>query len=118
MAADFAVDAVIGAFLLFDGAGAHQAQRPPLELIFVLVGQDGGFVGGDGLADGDDFDFVAVGVAETVFDERGGELGDVYAEPSAAEFFGGVNGGAAAAEGIEDEIAGVAAGGDDAFEEG
>ena len=44
---DLAVNAVVGPFLLLDGPRADQAQRPPLELIFVLLGQDGGFVGRD-----------------------------------------------------------------------
>src|SRR5437016_13486760 len=39
---DFAVNAVVGAFLLLDGARADETKRPPLELIFVFVGQ---FVG-------------------------------------------------------------------------
>jgi hypothetical protein len=33
---DFAVNAVVRAFLLLDGAGADEAERPPLELIFVV----------------------------------------------------------------------------------
>ena len=49
--------------------------------------------------------------------EGDGQVGDVDANPAAAEFFGGSDGGAAAAEGIEDDIAGIAAGLDDAFEQ-
>ena len=45
-------------------------------------------------------------------------MGDVDADPGAAEFLGGVDGGAAAAEGVEDDVARVAAGVDDAFEQG
>ena len=97
-------------FFCSHGPSADQAQGPPLELEFVLLGQDVGFVGRGRLADRDDFDFVAVGVAQAVLDERGGELGDVDADPFAAELLGGVNGGATAAEGVENEIAGVAAG--------
>jgi RNA polymerase sigma factor (sigma-70 family) len=36
---DFAVDAVVGPFLLLHGSRADEAQRPPLESIFDLLGQ-------------------------------------------------------------------------------
>nr|WP_245639406.1 hypothetical protein [Rubellimicrobium mesophilum] len=45
-------------------------------------------------------------------------MGDVDADPAAAELLRRVDGGAAAAEGLEHEVAGVGGGGDDAFEEG
>ena len=45
-------------------------------------------------------------------------MGDVDADPAAVEALRDLNGGAAAAEGIEDEIAFVGTGFDDAFEEG
>jgi len=48
---DFAVYAVVRAFFLPDGARADEAERPPLELIFVLLGEGGGFVGRGGFAD-------------------------------------------------------------------
>jgi hypothetical protein len=101
---------------LLHGARADEAQRPPLELIFVLLGQRGGFVGGDGFADGDDLDLVAEGVAQPVLDERGGQLGDVYANPLAAQLLGRVNRRAAAAEWVEDDVVGVAAGGQNSLE--
>jgi hypothetical protein len=86
-----------------------------LELILVLLSQRGGFVGRDGLADGDDLDLVAVSVAQPILDERGGQLGDVDADPLAAQLLGGVNRRAAAAEWVKDEIAGIAAGAEDAL---
>ena len=48
---DFAVNAVVRAFFLLDGARANEAERPPLELIFVVLGERGGFVGRGGFAD-------------------------------------------------------------------
>ena len=48
---DFAVNAVVRAFLLLDGARADEAERPPLELVFVVLGERGGFVGRGGFAD-------------------------------------------------------------------
>jgi hypothetical protein len=48
---DFAVYAVVGALFLLDGARADEAKRPPLELIFVVLGERGGFVGRGRLAD-------------------------------------------------------------------
>jgi len=60
------VDALVRAFLLFDGPRAHQAQRPPLELKLVLLGQDVRLVGRDGFADGDDLGLLAAGAAQPV----------------------------------------------------
>ena len=115
---DFAVYAAVSAFLLFDRAGADQAEGPPLELEFVLLGQGVGLVGRDRFADGDDFDFVAVSVAEPVLDEGGGKLGDVDANPFTAMFLGCINCRSAAAKGVEHEVARVAAGLDDALKQG
>jgi hypothetical protein len=42
---------------------------------------------------------------QAVFDERNGELRHVNADPVAAEFLGGVNGGATAAERVENQSA-------------
>ncbi len=41
---NLAVNAVVGAFLLFFGPGAHEPQRPSLELELVFFGERGGFV--------------------------------------------------------------------------
>ena len=114
---NLAVNAVIRTFLLLDRPGADQSERPPLELIFVLLGENRGFVRRGRFANGDDFDFVAVGVAETILDERGGQLRDVYANPFAAKLLGVINCRSAAAEWVENNIAGIAANFDDAFEE-
>jgi hypothetical protein len=43
-------------------------------------------------------------------------VGDVDADPAALQLLGGGDGRAAAAERVEDDVAGVAAGGDDAFQ--
>ena len=65
-----------------------------------------------------DLDFGAEGVGEALLDEADGEVGDVDADPAAVEALRDLDGGAAAAEGIENEVAFVGAGFDDAFEEG
>ena len=59
------------------------------------------------------FEFVLEGVLQAVADE-----GDVYANPAAVEALGGGDGGAAAAEGVQHHVALVAAGADDAFQQG
>jgi hypothetical protein len=56
-------------------------------------------------------------VLEAPLDQCNGKMRDVDADPLPAEFFRGMNGGAAAAKGIEDDVAGVGGGGDDAFEQ-
>jgi len=42
---------VVRAFLLLDGPSADEAERPPLELELVFLGQRGGFVRCGGFAD-------------------------------------------------------------------
>ena len=64
------------------------------------------------------FDLWAEGIGEALLDEADGEVGDVDPDPAAIEALGYLNGGAAAAEGIEDYVAFVGAGLDNAFEEG
>ena len=63
-------------------------------------------------------DLRAEGVGEALLDEADGEVGDVDADPAAVEALRDLDGGAAAAEGVEDEVAFVGTGFDDAFEEG
>jgi len=53
-----------------------------------------------------------------VLDEGHGQVGDVDADPVALELLGGDDGGARAAEGVEDQVALVAGCRDDAPEEG
>ncbi len=60
---------------------------------------------------------VFEGVAQALFDQADGKVGDVDANPLSPEFFGGVDGGAAAAERVKHHVAGVGRGGDDAFEQ-
>ena len=91
-----------------------------MELIFVLFGElaGTGYVGGFA-DDGVGFaDVVAEGVVEAGFDEADGEVGDVDADPAAVEALGDLDGGAAAAEGVEDDVAFVGTGFENAFEEG
>ena len=45
-------------------------------------------------------------------------MGDVDADPAAVEFLRDLDGGATAAEGVEDYVAFVGGGAEDAFEEG
>ena len=117
---DVAIDAGVGATAaVVGGTGVHEAQGPPLELIAVLLGEGGGAAGVGGLAD----DLVgAEGVAEAVVkavaDQGDGQVGDVDTDPAAVEALGGDGGGAAAAEGVEDDVALVAAGVDDALQQG
>jgi hypothetical protein len=58
------------------------------------------------------------GVFQTPLDEMNGEMGDVDADLAAGEFLRGMDGRAAAAKGIENEIAFVGGCGDNAFEQG
>ena len=77
--------------------------------------------GGGGLlypaAAGHEFQPGAVGVLQAVLDEGNGELRHVNADPVAAEFLGGVNGRAAAAERVQHHVAGIAAGLDDPLQQ-
>ena len=117
---DVAVHAGVGAFAaVAGGAGCGEAQGPPFELVAILLGQ--GVGAGDILGEADDFvglQFAAEGVGHAAADDADGEVGDVDADPAAVEALGGGHGGAAAAEGIQHDVAFGGAGGDDAFQEG
>jgi hypothetical protein len=60
---------------------------------------------------------AAEAVAEALLDKADGEMGDVDADPAPAQALRDLDGGAAAAEGVEDDVAFVGAGANDAFEE-
>ena len=115
-----AVDALVSAFFLFEGAGVDEAEGPVLELVFVGGGEGAsGFEVAGFADDGVGFgDVGAEGVGEADLDEVDGEVCDVDADPAAVEFLGGGDGGAAAAEGVHDNIARVRGRFDDAFEKG
>ena len=61
---------------------------------------------------------AAHGLLEAHFDQLDGLGGYVDTDPLAAQIVGGDAGGGAAAEGVEDDVALVAAGLDDALEQG
>jgi hypothetical protein len=60
----------------------------------------------------------AEGFAEAALDQVDGKRGDVDADPLASKPLRGVDRRSTAAEGVEDEVAGVGGGGDDALEQG
>ena len=113
------VDALVGALLLLRRAGAHQPQRPPLELPRV-GGRQGLRVGHrDRFA----LDLVVLAgdqpkrVLEPGLDERDGQVRDVDADPATAELLRRDRRRAAAAEGVEDDVALIGRGADDALEQ-
>lgn len=109
---------MVAAFALFRAARANEAERPPLELIRIIFRQLLRAGNIHRLAN----DFVglfygfAESVAEAALDEADGEVGDVDADPFAIEALCNCNGCAAAAEWVENGVAFVAAGFDDAFQ--
>ena len=116
---NIAVNAGIGAFLfVLCWAGVYQAKRPPFELVAVVLRQRGRARQVFGVAeDGVGAQLLTERVAQAVADECDGDMGDVDADPVTVEPFGRGDGRAAAAEGVEDDVALVAAGVDDAFEQ-
>ena len=120
MEVETAIDAAVGALLdALGGTRSAETERPVLELVLVLFGElrGPGYVGGfaDNLVCG--ADFGAVGVVEAGLDEADGEVGDVDADPAAVELLGDLDGGAAAAEGVEDYVAFVGTAADNPFEQ-
>jgi hypothetical protein len=84
-----AVDATVGSFLDgFGGAGSAEAERPVLELVFVLGSEL--FCAAYVSRFADDLigfaDFGAEGVIEAGFDEADGEVCNIDADPAAVEF--------------------------------
>ena len=104
------VDALVRALLLLGRTRAHQAERPPLELVRVLLGQLRCASRVGRLADDlvGVLDLGAEGIAQALLDQGDGQVGDVDADPAAAELLRGGDRRAAAAEGIEHDVAFVA----------
>lgn len=113
-----AIDPLVGPLLLIHRPRSHQAQRPPLELVLVGRGQRGGIFRRGGLADHLIASQIPEGITKAGLDQSNREMGDIDADPLPAELLGSLDGRAAAAEGIEDDVAFVAAGFDDAFKQG
>src|SRR3990172_3626763 len=115
---DDAVDAPVGALLFAgDGLRAEAVEGPPLELVLVMGGEVAGAGQVHGLADDGDLE-AGEGVLHAAANEADGEVGHVDAEPAATELLGGVDGGAAAAEGVQDDVARAGGGVDDALKQG
>src|SRR5208283_2758934 len=83
---------------------ANQGKRPMLELEFVQLRQPFGAAQISGLSALFKLDFFAEGIFETAFDEVDGEIGDINADPLAAELLRGMNRCAAAAEWVENDV--------------
>lgn len=97
--------------------GVHQTAGPELELVLVAFGQISGRrdVGGRAThVEGD----AGEGVLQAPLDQAHRQVRDVDADPAAVQLLRRMHRGATAAEGVEHDIAFVAAGGDDAFEQG
>ena len=98
-----AIEAAIAALLEIGLGAGDEADRPALEFV--------GRVGGEALrlleivGDAADLRVDAATVAQTAGHQVDGERLDIDAEPAAPEGLGGFDGRAAAAEGIEDEVA-------------
>ena len=113
-----AIDATIGTLLLATlRHRINQRDRPPLELVLVprrQIARTGQILRG-ALHVKDD---GREGILHAPLDQRDGEMRDVDAHPAAPKLFGGMNGGAAAAEGVEHDVAWITGCGHDAFEKG
>ena len=96
-----------------------QRQRPPLELVAVVLGQLARR--GEVLRLAHDRVILLLDqpehVLQPVLHQGDGEVGDVDADPAPAQLLRGRDGGAAAAERVEHDVAGVAAGREDALQE-
>ena len=97
--------------------GAHQRERPPLELVAIIVGKLAGGADVFRLADDPERD-AGEHRCHAVFLQRDRQMGHVDADPAALQLVRGGDGRAAAAERVEHKVAGVAAGLDDALQEG
>jgi hypothetical protein len=117
-----AADAHVGALptLALGCPSAHQTDRPPLELVGVVMCEglgvlDGGRLAGHRVGLGH---FLAEGVVEPVLHQAHRRIGDVGPDPAALQPLCDSDGGSAATERVEHHITLIAAGGDDAFEQG
>ena len=112
-----AVHAAVAALLAaFVRLGVDHRERPFLELVFVLQSKCARSV--EAFWDAGDVKLDSgKRVFQTPLDKMNSEMRNVDADPATVQFLRGMDGGAAAAKGIENEIAFVGGGGDDAFEQ-
>ena len=99
------------------GLARIERQRPPLELVAVVPGKLARRAEVFRLADDLELQAGEHG-GQAVLLQRDGQVGDVDADPAPAQLLRGRDRGAAAAERVEHHVAGVAAGLDDALQEG
>src|SRR5579875_160067 len=116
---DNAIDASVAAlfsrfaaFLTTERFGLHKGERPPLELIAVILREL--FCGGhiSWFADNVELD-IWEHISQAVFLQGNTQVGDVYAYPFASKLLRGGDGGATATEGIKYDVSRVTAGLDD-----
>ena len=120
---DDAIDPLVAALfaglapvLAAERLGAHQRERPPLELVAVVVRKLAGGADVFRLADDPERD-ARKHRCHAIFLQRDRQMGHVDADPAAFQLVRGGDGRAAAAERVEHKVAGVAAGLDDALQE-
>ena len=98
------VDATVGSlFFAAERNGIHQRHRPPLELVFVVVGQRSRTAKVLGRAvhfKG----YTGKGILEPLFNQRYGKVRDVDAYPLPAQFLRRMSCRSAAAEGVKHKI--------------
>ena len=111
-----AIEAAIAGLLEVGLGAGDEADGPALEFIGGGSGEALGL--GEIVGDAADLGVDAATVAEAAGHEVDGEGFDIDAEPAAVEVLCRLDGRAATTEGVEDEIAFVTAGFDDALEEG
>ena len=101
---NYAINASVSSLpFLAHWLGPDEAQRPPLELVAVLLGQGTG--GGKILRLTDDLKpDTGEGILKALTHHCNGEVSDVNSNPAPPQLLGSDDGGAAAAEGIEDYI--------------
>lgn len=119
MEVESAVDASICTFLYFtDAASTAETQRPILKLVFVLFRE---LYRSFKVCRFSDHlicfaNFSTEGCIEAILDKANGEMGNVDADPAAVELLSDLNGSAAAAEWVENYVAFVRGGAENAFE--
>src|SRR5580704_3482285 len=111
------VHAAVAAFLAtFVRLGIDHRERPFLKLVFVL--QSKRVRPAEIFWDAGDVELESgKGVFQTPLNQVNGEMSDIDADPATVQLLRGVDGGAAAAERIENQIAFVGGGGNDAFKQ-
>ena len=104
-----AINAAIRSLLLLNRSRPYQSERPPLELIRILLRQGTGILEARRFPNDLELTLLTEGITESVTYQRYGQVRHINPDPAPGELLGRRNGRAPTAEQIENHVTFIAA---------